>query len=236
MKHNVTWLSITAAPLILGCLLGLQADRPEIKIGVVNFRQLLLESPDLQSAMDTLKAQFEPRRQELLKMQREAKDHPNEKTLQKDFAAQAGDFQDRASASRSAAVEKVSRSIADTIREYAKNQNIDVVAGDTPLFADPPLQSAAKPIDITVNVQTYMAHPAVIPTAPSDIAAVPSVVKLGLVKGLDDVASTNAAIRRIQQYASMQGYALVIGTIYYSKPQFKLTDITVDVRTELKRP
>ena len=49
-------------------------------------------------------------------MQREAKDHPNDETLQKDFAAQAGEFQDRASASSSAAVEKVSRSIADTIR------------------------------------------------------------------------------------------------------------------------
>jgi hypothetical protein len=59
-----------------------------------------VESPDLKTAMQALEAQYRPRREELLKMQRDVRSHSNDQAQQRDFDTQATEFQNHASASR----------------------------------------------------------------------------------------------------------------------------------------
>jgi Skp family chaperone for outer membrane proteins len=47
-------------------------------VGVVDMKRLLLDSPELKTSMQGLKNKFEPRRQELLKVQSDANTHPND--------------------------------------------------------------------------------------------------------------------------------------------------------------
>ena len=136
--------SVAGALLILAGLLGSPTARADTKIGVVNFRTLLVESPALKTAMNTLKAEFEPRRLELLKMQHYAKLHSNNEQLQREFAAQASEFQNRAMSSRSEATKKVADSITAAIAAYAQAEDIDLVVGGTPVFADPQLQASVR--------------------------------------------------------------------------------------------
>jgi Skp family chaperone for outer membrane proteins len=209
MKRNVKWRSITAAPLILGCLLGLQADRPQIKIGTVNFRQLLVESPDLKAAMQALEAQYNPRRQELLKMQRDAKNHPNDQALQRDFDTQAAEFQDHASASRNDAVQKVVGSLVETIGTYARQQDLDLVIADKPLFVSPLLDKTATVLNVTTQVQAFIRHPTHSPAMPTVPTESPE-TKIGVIPGLNLAARTGEEIKRIKDYAREHGIEMVL--------------------------
>jgi Skp family chaperone for outer membrane proteins len=142
--------------LALSSLLCAQTAGAEIKIGVVNFRQLLEESPDTRTAMLALEAQYSPRRQELLKMQRDVKNHPNDQELKRKFATEAAEFQDHASASRDDAVRKVSASIVETVGVYARQQGLDLVVADKPLFTGPLSDKTAAVMNVTSQVQALI--------------------------------------------------------------------------------
>jgi hypothetical protein len=60
--------------------------------------------------MEALKDKFEPRRHEMLKMQSEAKSHPNDEDLQREFNRHAIEVQNSAYAARTAATQVVERS------------------------------------------------------------------------------------------------------------------------------
>jgi Skp family chaperone for outer membrane proteins len=233
MRGSGNQFAIAASLLLLGTLFTSHSLAGDVKIGTVNFVQLLEQSPELIAAMLALRNQFEPRRQELLKMQSDAKANPGNSQLQRDFTAQAGEFQREASTSRDTAVQKVMRSIIDTIHQYAKAEDIDLVLGDVSLLAEPPLPLPGKPVDITAQVQAYIAHPTSIAIA-ADPNPPPPEVKIALYKGLSAATKKGANLKWLAEYASKNGYALVLDTdtrdtVYFSKPQFKVTDITSTV-------
>ena len=228
--------SVAGALVILAGLLGSPTARADTKIGVVNFRTLLVESPALKTAMNTLKAEFEPRRLELLKMQHDAKLHSNNEQLQREFAAQASEFQNRAMTSRSEATKKVADSITAAIAAYAQAEDIDLVVGGTPVFADPQLQASAQTLEITTKVQAFMAKLSTLPVAAPPPETASTDVRVGTIGGLSAEARSSVNIPRLQHYASQHGYALVVlDGLFYSKLRFKISDITTDAQFELEQ-
>jgi Skp family chaperone for outer membrane proteins len=216
--------------LILSSLTGAaQQASAEAKIGIVNFRQLLVDSPDLKTAMDALRAEFEPRRRELLKMQSNAKAHPGDEQLQRDFTLQATEFQNSASSHRTEATQKVASSLVEAIRTYAIQEDLDFAVGGKPLFLNPLLDKAANISNVTAKVQAFIRNPHRLPPSTA-IAAESAETKVGVVRGLDLEARSGEEIKRIKDYANEQGFEMVLDTIYYSKPRFVITDITEQVK------
>ena len=236
MKLKTAIFSVAGALVILAGLLGSPTARADTKIGVVNFTQLLQESPALKAAMESLQAEFGPRREELIKMQRDVKAHPNNEHLRQDFVVQANEFQVRGIASRDAAVKKVENSLTQAIEAYANAEDFDLVISGNPVFVDPQLQASARTLDITAKVQAYLAKPSAQPVLAPDPGPTPPEVSVGIVRGLGPDARASVNIPRIQHYASEHGFAMVVlDKLLYAKPQFKVSDITTDARYELQQ-
>jgi Skp family chaperone for outer membrane proteins len=236
MKLKTAIFSVAGALVILAGLLESPTARADTKIGVVNFTQLLQESPALKAAMESLKAEFGPRREELIKMQRDVKAHPNNEHLRQDFATQASEFQNRAMTSRSEATKKVADSITAAIAAYAQAEDIDLVVGGTPVFADPQLQASAQTLEITTKIQAFMAKLSTQPVVGPPPETASTEVRVGTIGGLSAEARSSVNIPRLQHYASQHGYALVVlDGLFYAKLRFKISDITTDAQFELEQ-
>jgi outer membrane protein len=169
-------------PFLGLCLIGLMISGPasaEIKMGVVNFQELLEDAPQTKTAMQALENEFAPRRRELLTMQNDLKARDDklqkegavmaeadrakaEKTLrdqQREFQRKAGEFQDDASTRRNEEIGKVQRYLVSEIQVYANAQGFDLVLGEGVFFAKGPL-------DITANILAVLVtKPATLPAA-----------------------------------------------------------------------
>src|SRR3982074_2185696 len=178
-------------PFLGLCLCGLMIASPasaEIKMGVVNFQNLLEDAPQTKTAMQALENEFAPRRRELLTMQNDLKARDEklqkegavmseadrakaEKTLrdqQREFSRKAGEFQDDASTRRNEEIGKVQRYLVTEIQGYANAQGFDLVLGEGVFFAKGPL-------DVTANVLAVLAtKPANLPAAPAPPAKAPA--------------------------------------------------------------
>jgi len=234
IKANTTITALASALLIVISVLWTQVVRAEPKIGVVDMKKFLLNSPDLKTSMEALKDKFEPRRQEMLKMQSEAKSHPNDDDLQREFNRQAIEFQNSAYAARTAATQVVERSIVDTIRKYAATEQFDVVGSEAPYLIDPPFGIFATPVDITDNVLALIRNPGATPAARSAPAPAFPGAKIGVVTGVNSSTRSATEKSRIRNYAIEHGFAIVLDTVYYAKPQITITDVTTDVKALLK--
>lgn len=234
MKARSTPISIGFILLLAG-LIGTSPASADPKIGVVDMRQLMLKSPDLKTAMEALKAEFEPRRQEMLKMQAAAKSNPDDENLQREFNRQAIEFQNRAYSARSEATQKVERSIIEAIRKYAAAEHFDIVGSPEPILITPPFGFFSKTADITDRVQAFILNPSVSPSASSANIPEPVAMTIGVVTGLNGPTAQGGTVKSdIRHFAGEHGIAVVFDTIYYTKPQFTITDFTAEIHPYLQ--
>jgi len=238
MKAKTASLSVASTLLILNGLLCTQQVSAEPKVGVVDMKKLLLDSPEFKTSMQGLKDKFEPRRQEMLKLQSDANTHPNDEDLQREFNRQAIEFQNSAYTARTEATNVVVRSIVGTLRKIAVSDDFDVIGTQGPYLVVPPFRLSSRTPDVTDKVQALISSPSPSPSAAPVPAAAPAPespgMKIGIVTGLNAATRDATAQSRVRDYARQHGFAIVFDTVYYAKPQFTITDITTDVQALLK--
>src|SRR6478609_3532441 len=163
------------------------AAAAEIKIGVVDIAKLFAESPQAKVVQEGLRAEFQPRLQQLV-AQEQALKVRNDK-YQKDLATMAADqrtkaekdlrdsareldrkkqeLQDDSNAKRQEEMNKLQRQLFGEVREYAKAQNFDIVIAEGVLYATPT-------VDITAQVLAKLQAGAPKPAAGAAPAAAPA--------------------------------------------------------------
>lgn len=131
----------------------------ELKIGYVNYSQLLQESPDAKTIADALRNEFLPRQRELQTLQQSLK--TREDKLTKDGATMTDDqraredkdirdgerelqrkqseAQDDFNARRNEELSTLQKSLIEQVRTFAKTQNYDLVMADGVIYATPAL-------------------------------------------------------------------------------------------------
>jgi outer membrane protein len=119
----------------------------DTKIGVVNFVQLLEESPQGKAVLESMRAEFAPRERTLQAQQQALKAKQDklqkdsatmtedqrtraEKDLRdgaRDFERAKGEFQDDVTARRNEEMSRLQRTLIDEVRTYAKAQGYDLI-------------------------------------------------------------------------------------------------------------
>jgi len=141
----------------------------ELKIGYVNYSQLLQDSPQAKDIADKLRAEFVPRqreietRQDTLKrraddlqknaatMTEEQRDDA-EKTLRdgdRDLQTMKQELQDDFNARRNEELSRLQRELIEQVRVYAKAQNYDLVLAEGVIYA-------TNAIDITPAILSHL--------------------------------------------------------------------------------
>ena len=157
----------------------------DLKVAVVDFNRLVLESPQYKAVGDQLQNEFQPRVRELQNLQNTLK--AREDKLQKDGATMTDDqrnredkelsdgkrefqrkqteLQDDANARKNEELQSLQKSVAQEVEHYAKAQNYDLVLASGILYAAPT-------IDITTAVESALqAHAKAAAGAPAPAAA-----------------------------------------------------------------
>src|SRR5690349_17008428 len=96
--------------LSLACLAPLSAAQAETKIGVVDFRRLLGESPQIKVLQATLDQEFDGRRRELLQ-------------LQSDLKAKDAKYQRDSAIMSESDKSKAQKELLDGQRDFTRKQN-----------------------------------------------------------------------------------------------------------------
>ena len=153
-------MQVSFRKIFLGSLIASTFALPaaaEVKIGVVDIAKLFAESPQAKVVQDGLRAEFQPRLQQLV-AQEQALKARNDK-YQKDLATMAADqrtkaekdlrdsareierkkaeLQDDSNAKRQEEMNKLQRSLIVEVREYAKAQSFDIVIAEGVIYATP---------------------------------------------------------------------------------------------------
>ena len=137
------WLIAAAA----GAMGALPAWAAEVKIGVVDFQKLAVESPQGKAVQESIRAEFAPRQRTLAAQEQAVK--AKEDRLQKDGATMSEDqrvraekelrdsardlerarseAQDDFNARRNEALSRLQRTIIEEVRTYGKAQNFDLI-------------------------------------------------------------------------------------------------------------
>jgi hypothetical protein len=114
--------------------------------------------------------------------------------------------------------------------------DFDVIGTQGPYLTVPPFRVLSRTPDVTDQVQALISRPS--PSAAPVPAAAPAPespgVKIGIVTGLNSAIRNAEAQKKVRDYASQHGFAIVFDMVYYAKPQFTITDITTDVQALLK--
>lgn len=127
----------------------------QLKIGYVNYSQLMSQSPQAKKIAAQIRAEFLPRQQALIKLQNDLKARANK--FQRDAATMTDDqrqqtqndlaerdrdlqrrqqdLQDAFNAKRNEALSDLQRVLVTTVRDYAKSQNYDLVLADGVIYA-----------------------------------------------------------------------------------------------------
>ncbi len=141
----------------------------ELKIGYVNYSQLMQESPDAKTVSEALVNEFQPRRRELQTLQTTLK--AREDKLTKDGATMTDDqraredkeirdgerelqrkqteAQDDLNSRRNEVLSTLQKSLIEQVRAYAKSQNYDLIVADGVIYA-------TNSVDITPQVLTAL--------------------------------------------------------------------------------
>ena len=161
-------MQVSFRKVFLGSLIAATFAMPaaaEVKVGVVDIAKLFEESPQAKVVQEGLRAEFQPRLQQLVAQEQALKTR-NDK-YQKDLATMAADqrtkaekelrdsareierkkaeLQDDSNAKRQEEMNKLQRLLFGEVREYAKAQKYDIVIAEGVLYATPT-------VDITVAV------------------------------------------------------------------------------------
>jgi outer membrane protein len=184
--------------VLLGTLataaLAAPAMAADLKIGVIDYARLFDESPQAKVVQEGLRAEFQPRLQQLVSQEQSLKAR-NDK-LQKDVATMTPDqrakaekelrdgareldrkkseLQDDSNARRQEEMNKLQRSLIGEVRDYAKAQNFDIVIAEGVIYATPTVDITAQ---VLQNLQAHAPKPAAAPAgatpAPPKPAAKP---------------------------------------------------------------
>lgn len=169
-------------PCVIAAAVLAAPARADIKVGVVNYAQLLQGSPQAKAADDAIRADFAPRETELRSQQTQLK--AKEDRLQKDAATMSEaqrasaekelrdgyrdlarkqqEAQDDFNSRRNEEMSRLQRSLVEEVTTYAKAQNFDVVLADGVIYY-------SKALDITPAILTALQ--ARKPAAPAKPAA-----------------------------------------------------------------
>ena len=130
-----------------GAVAALPAVGAEVKIAVVDFQKLAVESPQGKAVQETIRAEFAPRQRTLQAQEQAVK--AKEDRLQKDGATMSEDQRTRAekelrdsardferakaeaqddfNSRRNEALSRLQRTIIEEVRSYGKQQNYDLI-------------------------------------------------------------------------------------------------------------
>lgn len=147
-------------PVLLGAAAALVLATPafaELKIGYVNFQQLAQESPQAVSIQASLRNEFLPRQQELVKQQQEFKARADKfqrdaatmtddqrereqkylRDTDRDLQAKQSEFQDDVNQRKNEELSRLQKSLIDQVQSYAKAQGFDLVLAGDVIYATP---------------------------------------------------------------------------------------------------
>jgi outer membrane protein len=181
---------LRSIPLVALGLCGFfmaQQASAEIKIGYVNFQQLVEESPQIKATMQGLQNEFGSRQRELVAMQNDLKARSEkldkegaimaeadrikvEKSLrdeQREFSRKGGEFQDDINTRKNEEIGKVQRFILQEVKAYGSAQGYDLLVGDA-LYNKPGLDVTPQILEI---LKTKPANAAGAPAKPAPAAA-----------------------------------------------------------------
>ena len=185
-----TYRSIPLVALGLCGFFMAQQASAEIKIGYVNFQQLVEESPQIKATMQGLQNEFGSRQRELVAMQNDLKSRSEkldkegaimaeadrakvEKSLrdeQREFSRKGGEFQDDINTRKNEEIGKVQRFILQEVKAYGTAQGYDLLVGDA-LYNKPGLDVTPQILEILktkpANAAGAPAKPAAAPAAPA---------------------------------------------------------------------
>jgi outer membrane protein len=127
----------------------------ELKIGYVNYSELIQQSPDAKVIADALRNEFLPRQRELVALQQSlkareeklTKDGPtmtDDQRTREDADIRNGDrelqrkqteFQDDVNSRRNEELSKLQKSLVEQVQAFAKAQNYDLVIADGVIYS-----------------------------------------------------------------------------------------------------
>jgi outer membrane protein len=165
---------MTAAALLAASPVWAQ----QLKIGYVNYTQLIEAAPQAKAIADAIRNEFTPRTRELQNQQQALK--TREEKLQKDAATMSEDQRAKAekelrdgyrdlqrkqaevnddlNARRNEELSRLQRTLIEEVRTYAKAQNFDLVIADGVIYA-------ASGVDITPAILSQLQSSATKPAA-----------------------------------------------------------------------
>jgi outer membrane protein len=165
----VVWAIALAGVLAAAAVAPAQAQAAGLRIAVVNYGQLLQESPQAKAAVASLRAEFAPKQRTLqaeatqLKA-KEATLKKNEATMTQDQRDQAeldlreryqdlarkqSEIQDDVNTRRNELMSQLQRTLVQVVQSYARQQRYDLVLADGVIYADTAL-------DITPAILTAL--------------------------------------------------------------------------------
>ncbi len=141
----------------------------DLKIGYVNYAELLQKSPQAQQISAQLRSEFEPRQRELAQLQQSLKTRADQyqrnaatmtdeqrtrtqndlQESDRDLQRRQSDLQDDFNTRRTEELSSLQRILVDQVRTYAKAQNFDLVLADGVIYA-------TDAIDITPAILTRL--------------------------------------------------------------------------------
>lgn len=149
-------LAVIVAVALAGVAGTAQAQAAGLRIAVVNYGQLLQESPQAQSAVSALRAEFAPKQRSLQveAAQLKAKEDTlkkNEATMTQDqrdaaeldlreryqdLARKQTEIQDDVNTRRNELMSELQKTLQQVVQGYAKQQRYDLVLADGFIYAD----------------------------------------------------------------------------------------------------
>ena len=183
-------MQVSFRKVLLGSLIAATFALPaaaEVKVGVVDIARLFEESPQAKVVQEGLKAEFQPRLQQLIAQEQALKTR-NDK-YQKDAVTMAADqrtktekelrdsareierkkaeLQDDSNAKRQEEMNKLQRLLFGEVREYAKAQNYDIVIAEGVLYATPTIDITTAVLNALKAKPAGGAAPAAAPKPPA---------------------------------------------------------------------
>jgi outer membrane protein len=170
-------LAAVLAVALAGTLAAAPARAAGLRIAVVNYSELLQESPQAQAAVAKLRAEFAPKQRSLQSEANELKVREdnlkkNEATMTQDQRDQAqldlreryqdlarkqSEIQDDVNTRRNELMSQLQRTLVQVVQNYAKQQRYDLVLADGVIYSDAGLDITPA---ILSALKSQAGHPA----------------------------------------------------------------------------
>ncbi len=146
----------------------------ELKIGYVNYERLMQQSPQAQAIQASLRDEFLPRQQALVKEQQALKARADafqrdaatmtddqrdreQKDLRdkdRDLQAKQSEFQDDLNARKNEELSRLQRSLIEEVQTYAKAQGYDLVLAGDVIYATPSIDLTSAVLERLKNTSS----------------------------------------------------------------------------------